>query len=65
MFFVGKWKTENYVGTLSGVVAIWYMQHLGLLPVVSIWNPYDMKGILLLGGSLVLIVYKKIFSAQK
>lgn len=67
---MGKWKTENFAGTLSGVavsfLAIWYANHLGLLPVGYLWDaPCDAKDILLIGGSVVLIVYKRIFSAQK
>jgi len=63
-------KIESLVGTLCGVVisvvAIWYLQHLELMPVGGyLWNgSSDAKDILLVGGSVVLIVYKKIFSAQ-
>lgn len=59
-------KLESICGTIIGAVAIWYMQHLELLPVGYLWNVQcNAKDILLVGGSVVLIVYKKIFSAQK
>jgi hypothetical protein len=59
MFFVGKWKTENYVGTLCGIaisiVAIWYLQHLGLLKTETLWNgTYDAKDILLVAIAALL-----------
>ena len=61
-------KIESIAGTLCGivisVVVIWYARHLELVS-VGYFAPCDMKDILLLGGSVVLIVYKKIFSAQK
>jgi hypothetical protein len=61
-------KIESIVGTLCGiiisVVAIWYAKHLGLVS-VGYFAPCDAKDILLVVGSVILIVYKKIFSAQK
>jgi len=63
-------KIESLVGTLSGiavsVVAVRYIQHLGWIPIGYLWNgQYDAKDMLLIGGSVVLTFYKKIFSAQK
>jgi hypothetical protein len=61
-------KLESIVGTLCGiaisVLVIWYSKRLGLVS-VGYFAPCDTKDILLMGGSLVLIVHKKIFSAQK
>jgi hypothetical protein len=62
-------KIETLTGTLSGIAisiaAVRYVQHLGLLPVGYQWNPCDSKDLLLLWGSVVLIVYKKIFFRAK
>ena len=61
-------KIESIAGIFCGVVIslidICYANHLGLVS-VGYFAPCDMKDILLVGGSIVLIVYKKIFSAQK
>jgi len=55
---------ESLTGTLCGiaisVVTIWYANHLGLVA-VGYFVPCDLKDLLLIGGSVVLIVYKKIF----
>ena len=57
-------KVETQAGTICGivisVVAIQYVQHAGLVS-VGYFAPCDSKDILLMGGSVVLILYKKIF----
>jgi hypothetical protein len=61
-------KIENLTGTLCGivisVVAIWYAKHLGLVS-VGYLGSCDAKDMLLMGGSIVLITYKKIFFPRK
>ena len=65
---MGKWKAESLVGILSGIiisaVIIWYAKHLGLVS-VGYLGSRDIKDILLLGGSAVLCVQKKIFPRKK
>ena len=56
---MGKWKTETITGAFCGiiisVVAIWYLQHLGWMPSVYLWNgPSDVVDILLVGIAALL-----------
>ena len=61
-------KIESIAGTLCGivisVVAILYAKHLGLLTVASLGS-CNAKDMLLIGGSVILILYKKILFPRK
>ena len=61
-------RIETITGTLCGIaistVVIWYSEHLGLVS-VGYLGSCNAKDILMIGGSVVLIIYKKILFPRK